>query len=525
MTTVRRRIARELVFAILCVVAVVMLYPFYFMAITSLRSYSQYLRRSGFSLDSWAELFDVLPVLQQLFNSTLVTCSAVAIILVGSTMGGFAFAKLRFPGRTLVLLAIVSGMMVPLQSLIIPEFVNIAQVGLINQFQGAILVCAALGAPFATFLMTTYFRVPSGSSRPDHRRRHVLPDLPPGDDPAGHPGAGDRRSPPVHPDLGRPPDRPALPADTGRPHDHGRPGDPPELPDHQRPGAHGGFAGERPSGRRRLPDLPAQPDRGATMGMGDAESGVSARERRLRITELLEDSGGVRSPISRSLRRDRRVDPADLRITRRPATCDACGEGGAGARGRRDGVYQVKARENRERKVRTAPSRPPGIGWRHCRVRLGSTVAQVIARRAGPCRGARSRPSRTRCRSSARSQRDSPHLVCLGGLYLPDYEALVGPQTIADMRDLSADLVFIGCDGLAEGSGLTTAHVLVAEVGATMASRARRVVVVADSTKLGRRGFTPIVPLAGVDVLVTDGDVDHGALGWIRAAGIEVVLA
>ena len=53
-------------------------------------------------------------------------------------------------------------MMVPLQSIIIPEFVNIAQVGLINQFQGAILVYAALGAPFATFLMTTYFRgVPS----------------------------------------------------------------------------------------------------------------------------------------------------------------------------------------------------------------------------------------------------------------------------------------------------------------------------------------------------------------------------
>ena len=48
--------------------------------------------------------------------------------------------------------------MIPLQSIIIPEYVNIAQVGLINQFQGAILVYAALGAPFATFLMTTYFR-------------------------------------------------------------------------------------------------------------------------------------------------------------------------------------------------------------------------------------------------------------------------------------------------------------------------------------------------------------------------------
>ncbi|MEK6721882.1 MAG: carbohydrate ABC transporter permease [Chloroflexota bacterium] len=158
----RRRLGRALVFAILCVVTVVMLYPFWFMLVTSLQSYSQYLNRSGFSLDSWVQLSDVLPLAQQLFNSTLVTVSAVAIILVVSTMGGFAFAKLRYPGRSIVLLAIVGGMMVPLQSIIIPEFVNIANVGLINQFQGAILVYAALGTPFATFLMTTYFRgIPS----------------------------------------------------------------------------------------------------------------------------------------------------------------------------------------------------------------------------------------------------------------------------------------------------------------------------------------------------------------------------
>lgn len=162
MATLRRRFGRGLTFAILSVVAVVMLYPFYFMLQVSLRSQSQYVTKSGFSLDSWAGLFDVLPVGQQLLNSTIVTLSALAIILVVSTMGGFAFAKLRYSGRTFVLLAIVGGMMIPLQSIIIPEYVNIAQAGLVNKFLGAILVYAALGAPFATFLMTTYFRgVPS----------------------------------------------------------------------------------------------------------------------------------------------------------------------------------------------------------------------------------------------------------------------------------------------------------------------------------------------------------------------------
>jgi DeoR/GlpR family transcriptional regulator of sugar metabolism len=96
---------------------------------------------------------------------------------------------------------------------------------------------------------------------------------------------------------------------------------------------------------------------------------------------------------------------------------------------------------------------------------------------------------------------------------------------VADLRDLSADIVFIGCDGLTVETGLTTPHVLVAEVAATMASRSRRVVTVADSSKLGRRGFTPIAPLSAVDVLVTDEEADAAELARIRSAGIQVILA
>jgi ABC-type glycerol-3-phosphate transport system permease component len=91
-------------------------------------------------------------------NSTIVTVSAVALIVLVSTMAGFAFAKLRFPLSPLLFVGILAGMMIPVQSIIIPEYVNIANVGLINQFPGPILVYAVLGIPFATFLMTTYFR-------------------------------------------------------------------------------------------------------------------------------------------------------------------------------------------------------------------------------------------------------------------------------------------------------------------------------------------------------------------------------
>ncbi len=159
----RRRITRSLMFVILCVVVVIMLFPFAFMILTAFKSEDQYISGNGFSLDSWAELFNVLPAVQELINSTVVTAGAVVLIIAVSTTGGFAFAKLGFRGSGMVFLAILAGMMVPMQSIIIPEFVNIARVAhLNNQYPGAILVYAALGAPFATYLMTTYYRgIPS----------------------------------------------------------------------------------------------------------------------------------------------------------------------------------------------------------------------------------------------------------------------------------------------------------------------------------------------------------------------------
>jgi len=139
-------------------VAVVMLYPFYFMLDTAFRTQVQFEQHAGHSLASWARLFRDLPVARQLMNSTIISAAAIAIILVASTSAGFAFAKLSYRGGRLLFLAVVASMMVPLQSIIIPEYVNVSRFGLINTYLGAILVYAALGTPFATFLMATYYR-------------------------------------------------------------------------------------------------------------------------------------------------------------------------------------------------------------------------------------------------------------------------------------------------------------------------------------------------------------------------------
>lgn len=117
------------------------------------------------------------------------------------------------------------------------------------------------------------------------------------------------------------------------------------------------------------------------------------------------------------------------------------------------------------------------------------------------------------------------HLVAVGGLYLPAYMAFVGPQAIEPLRSLSADVAVVGCDGLSIAEGLTTPHQLVAEIGTILIERARRTIVVADSSKIGRRGFTPIAPVTAIDVLVTDEHADPQELSALRQAGIDVHIA
>ena len=93
----------------------------------SFRNQSQFDLQHGHSFAGWTQLFQELPVVQEMVSSTIVGAAAIAIILVVVTTAGFAFAKLRYRGSDLVFLLIDAAMMVPLQSIIIPEYVNLAK--------------------------------------------------------------------------------------------------------------------------------------------------------------------------------------------------------------------------------------------------------------------------------------------------------------------------------------------------------------------------------------------------------------
>jgi DeoR family transcriptional regulator, aga operon transcriptional repressor len=118
----------------------------------------------------------------------------------------------------------------------------------------------------------------------------------------------------------------------------------------------------------------------------------------------------------------------------------------------------------------------------------------------------------------------SPNLTILGGLYLPDYQATVGPQTLSQLQELTADKVFLGTDGLTLHSGATTANILMAEVDRMMVERSRQVILVTDSSKIGRVGFVPVKPVSAFHMLITDTNAPPDIIQAIRGMGVEVIL-
>jgi DeoR/GlpR family transcriptional regulator of sugar metabolism len=118
----------------------------------------------------------------------------------------------------------------------------------------------------------------------------------------------------------------------------------------------------------------------------------------------------------------------------------------------------------------------------------------------------------------------SIHLLLLGGIYLPEWQVTVGPQTISSLATLHADKLFLGADGMTLSHGVTTANVLEAEVDRAMIKAADEVILVADSSKIGGIGLTTILPLDRVQKLITDEGAPATFISTLRDSGMEVIL-
>ncbi len=113
-------------------------------------------------------------------------------------------------------------------------------------------------------------------------------------------------------------------------------------------------------------------------------------------------------------------------------------------------------------------------------------------------------------------------LVVTGGIARAESYELVGPLAEASLAGLNLDVVFLGVDGIAPEPGLTTHHEIEAHTNLALIDRARRVVVVADSSKIGKVAFARICEIERVDELITDEAADLSVLATLTDAGVQV---
>jgi len=146
----RRRIGRCLTYIGLTFWAVLVLFPFYWMILTSVKSYSAY--NSEFipkvftpspTLQNYLEVFTTVPLLDYLLNTLIFTVLTTVIMLFVTVLAAFAFARLEFPGKNLVFTLFLALMMIPAELVVITNFVTITDLDLRNSFPGLILPSVA----------------------------------------------------------------------------------------------------------------------------------------------------------------------------------------------------------------------------------------------------------------------------------------------------------------------------------------------------------------------------------------------
>ena len=116
-------------------------------------------------------------------------------------------------------------------------------------------------------------------------------------------------------------------------------------------------------------------------------------------------------------------------------------------------------------------------------------------------------------------------LHLLGGRVRGITQTAVGDATVRSLQDLRVDVVFLGTNGVSAGHGFSTPDEAEAATKRAMVRAAQRVIVLGDSSKLGREHLMRFAAIEEVDVLVTDGEADPGIVAELETMGIEVLVA
>lgn len=159
---IKQGIKKGLVYALLVFWALAVLFPFYWMLLSSVKGYAEYNGESipklytlAPTLNNYIQAFQSVPLLDYLLNTLVFTVITTLSMLVVSVLAAYAFARLDFPGKHIVFTLIIALMMIPGELVVVTNFVTITNLGLRNTFTGLIL--PSISSVFYIFLLKENF--------------------------------------------------------------------------------------------------------------------------------------------------------------------------------------------------------------------------------------------------------------------------------------------------------------------------------------------------------------------------------
>lgn len=142
----RKRIRNIVIYSLLTLWGLIVLFPFYWMILTSIKSYgvynSEYIPKFftlSPTLENYADAFTAVPLARYFTNTFIFTAATTAMMLIVTVSAAFAFARMSFRGKDLVFTAFLALMMIPNELVIITNFVTVTDLDLRNTFMGLIL--------------------------------------------------------------------------------------------------------------------------------------------------------------------------------------------------------------------------------------------------------------------------------------------------------------------------------------------------------------------------------------------------
>ena len=143
--------------------AIIMLYPIFMMVLSGFKTtpeifMSPFSMPKKFNIENFQVIWEKTNVPRYFLNSIIVTVSSIALLLITGTMAAYAISRYKFRGALMVSLFFLSGLMLPLRLAIIPLFIQLKYLGLIDSLLGLIFIYTAMSLPATVFILTGFLR-------------------------------------------------------------------------------------------------------------------------------------------------------------------------------------------------------------------------------------------------------------------------------------------------------------------------------------------------------------------------------